>query len=95
MKKNLKQIQDKIIPLLKANGVLKASIFGSYVTGKNTKKSDVDILVELNSDFGLFEFSGLKIALEEKLRKQVDLVEYGAIRPELKQSILKNQVRIL
>jgi len=95
MNKNVEMIKKKINPLLKKNEIKKAAIFGSYAVGLNTKTSDVDILVELNDGFGLFEFSGLKLDLEKILKKKVDLVEYKAIRPELRQSILQNQVRIV
>jgi len=38
---------------------------------------------------------GLKLEIEEALRKKVDLVEYNTIKPLLKERILKEQVVIL
>ncbi len=43
---------------------------------------------------GLLEFVGIKLELEDKLRKKVDLVEYRAIKPRLKDRILAEEVRI-
>ncbi len=40
------QIKERIIPLLKEAGVLRASLFGSYVRGEQTEESDIDILIE-------------------------------------------------
>ncbi len=57
--------------------------------------SDIDILVQIDSDIGLLEFVGLKLELEEALNKNVDLVEYDTINPLLRESILKEQRVIL
>jgi len=39
----------------------------------------------------LFDFVELKLELEEKLGKKVDLVTYRAIKPRLKDIILKDE----
>jgi predicted nucleotidyltransferase len=57
--------------------------------------SDIDILVQIDSDIGLLEFVGLKLELEEALNKNVDLVEYDTIKPLLRENILKEQEAIL
>ena len=46
MKASIKQIKDKALPILKEAGVLRSSVFGSYVRGENKKGSDIDILVD-------------------------------------------------
>lgn len=81
----------QIIPILKSQEVLKASIFGSFARGDNTKNSDIDILVKLKKNKTLFDLIGLKIALEEKLDKKVDVLTYGSINPLLKKIILQEQ----
>jgi uncharacterized protein len=89
-------IKKKIKPILKRHDVKKAAVFGSYARGDQKKKSDVDILVEYKkNDKSLFDFVGLKLDLEEKLNKKVDLVEYSTIRPRIKDRILKEQVIVL
>ncbi|MEK7173154.1 MAG: nucleotidyltransferase family protein [Patescibacteria group bacterium] len=89
------EIAEKIIPILKKQGVKKAALFGSQARGDARKNSDVDLLVKLPKRFGLFEMGGLKIDLEEALNKKVDLVEYSVIHPLLKKQILKEQIAIL
>ncbi|MDD5433348.1 MAG: nucleotidyltransferase family protein [Candidatus Pacebacteria bacterium] len=89
------EIAEKIIPILKKQGVKKAALFGSQARGEAKKNSDVDLLVELPKRFGLFEMGGLKMDLEEALNKKVDLVEYSVIHPLLKEQILKEQIAIL
>lgn len=84
-------IKKKIMPILKRQGVTKAAFFGSFARGEAKKRSDIDILVKIKKGKSLFDFVGLKLDLEEKLGKKVDLVSYGAIKPRLKDIILKDE----
>ena len=79
-----------IINTLKPFNPKKIGIFGSYSRGENTNDSDIDILYLFDSKYSLFDLAGLQIELEEKLKKDVDLVEYTAIHPLLKEKILKD-----
>jgi hypothetical protein len=90
----VKNIKAKIVPTLKKNDVKKAAIFGSFATGTAKKNSDVDILVEFNKPKGL-GFVRLKLALEEKLKRKVDILTYSSIHPYIKKRVLKEAVRIL
>jgi uncharacterized protein len=84
-------IKNKIVPILKRQGVLKAAIFGSAARGEMKKNSDVDILVKLSKNKSLLDLVGLKLELENKLGRNVDVVSYGGISPLLKDIILKEQ----
>jgi len=57
--------------------------------------SDIDILVQIDTDISLLEFVGLKLDLEEALNTSVDLVEYDTIKPLIRDRILKEQQVIL
>ena len=94
---SIKQIKDKIKPILKRHDVKRAAVFGSYARGDQKKKSDIDILIEYknDNDKSLLDFVGLKLELEKKLGKKVDLVEYCAIRPRIKNKVLDEQLSIL
>ncbi|MBP7057935.1 nucleotidyltransferase domain-containing protein [Candidatus Gracilibacteria bacterium] len=85
---NIKKV---LITELKGQGVIKASIFGSYARGDIKKNSDVDLLVKLGKGKSLLDLAGLKISLEKKLNKKVDILTYNSINPRLKQAILKDQ----
>lgn len=86
-----KAIEKKIVPILKRQGVVKAAVFGSAARGEMRKNSDVDILVKLKKGKTLLDFIGLKLELEDKLDRDVDLISYGGIHPLLKDIILKEQ----
>ncbi|MDI3535329.1 MAG: uncharacterized protein PWQ82_1694 [Thermosediminibacterales bacterium] len=84
LEKKIKEIK----PILKEKyKVKKIGIFGSYISGKATEQSDVDILVEFYENIG-WDFIDLKDFLEEVLGKKVDLVTNNALKPQLKKTIL-------
>ncbi|MBW2975955.1 nucleotidyltransferase family protein [Candidatus Woesearchaeota archaeon] len=89
-----KIMKKRIIAILKKNDVAKAGIFGSYARGDATKNSDIDILIQPPKGIGL-GFVGIKLELEEKLGRKVDLVTYNSIHPYLKKYILDGEIRIL
>ncbi len=95
MKQKIKLPKEKIIKILKENGVKRAGIFGSYARGEQTKNSDIDILVEFNKNVSLFDIVGIKLELEDNLGRKVDLVEYKIIKPRMKEQILNEEVKIL
>ena len=90
------EIKDRILPILKRRGVKRAGVFGSVVRGEAGEGSDVDILVEIErDDMSLLDFVGIKLELEEALGRKVDLVEYSALKPLLRERILAEEVPIL
>lgn len=95
MKLNIDQIKRKTIPILKAAGVKRSSLFGSIVRGEAKKDSDIDILIEAPKKMSLFDLAGLKIDLEEALGEEVDVITYNSIHPLLKDYILRDQLKIL
>ncbi|MCK5333137.1 MAG: nucleotidyltransferase family protein [Candidatus Aenigmarchaeota archaeon] len=95
MNKEIAKLKKDIVPILKKNGVVRAGIFGSFARGEAKKKSDIDILVKFKGRKSLFDVIGLKIELEEKTKRNVDLVEYSVIHPLLKDQILTEEVEVL
>jgi len=95
-KKNIDQVKSKIVKILKKHGIVKAGIFGSYAKGKETKNSDIDILIEVNDkNFTLLDLAKLKLLIEDTLNKKVDLVEYSMLHPLIKKNALNEEVKIL
>ena len=97
MNKETEKISKKIIDILKKKGVIKAGIFGSYARGEQKKKSDVDILIEVEKGkkFSLFDLVGLEDELKKKLKKKIDLLTYNGVHHLLRKRILDEEVRII
>lgn len=89
------RIKKHAIPVLKAHGISRAGIFGSYARGTASKNSDIDILIDTNGKLGLFALSDLKLSLEKELKKKVDLVEYRAIKPALRTMVMRDHRKLL
>ena len=64
-------------------------IFGSYVHGRQKRGSDVDILVEFSETVDLFTFVELQDALGRILGLRVDLVMKEALKPRIREKILR------
>ena len=95
MEISISKVQQKIIPILKRHGVLRAALFGSFISGKMKEDSDIDLLIELDQEKSLLDLVALKLELEEVLGRKVDVVEYVSIHPLLKERILREQVPVL
>jgi len=92
---SIQNIKKKIAPILRRYGVKKAAIFGSFVKGEAKEDSDVDILVKLGKDKSLLDLVGLKLDLEDVLKRKVDVLTYDSLHPLLKNRILDEQKIIL
>lgn len=92
----MRSLKKVISKMLVENGVKRAALFGSFARGDTTKKSDIDIVIEFKGKKkSLFDLVKLKIKLEEKLGRSVDLLTYNSLHPLLKDRILSEQVIIL
>jgi len=74
-------------------GVTRIGIFGSFARGEETKKSDVDILVDFKEGYAtLRNFVRLSEYLETLFRRKVDLLTEpslsGLIRPYIEQDVI-------
>jgi predicted nucleotidyltransferase len=93
--KDMEELKRRIISVLQKYDVKRAGLFGSCVRGEFSEESDIDILVEIESDISLLDFVGIKLELEEVLERKVDLGEYDTIKSLLREKILNEQVEIL
>jgi len=71
-------------------GVKRIGIFGSFAREEQRPDSDIDVLVDFKEGAKTFDsFMELKFFLEDLFHRKVDLVTIKALRPQLKESILK------
>ena len=82
------QIQD----LARQCGARDIRIFGSTARGEARPGSDLDVLIELDPDRGLFDLIGLKQNLEDLLGRRVDVVTVAALSPYIREEVLREAV---
>lgn len=75
-------IKTALFPVLNSYSVKKAILFGSYVKGHATEKSDIDLL--LDSGLRGLKFVGLIEDVRNALDKDVDVFDVTHITPNSK-----------
>lgn len=91
----LKVDLEAIKPMLKERYKVKTiGIFGSYIRGEQTKKSDLDLLVSFSEPIGIYKFIEVEEFITNKLRVKVDLVQKGALLSMIKDQVLNETILI-
>jgi hypothetical protein len=90
----------EIRSLMKHHGVVSAYVFGSAAVGNMTEGSDVDFLVNFDSNLNYTDYSNnyfkLMYALQNLLKKEVDIVaEETLSNPYLLQRINSQKIAVL
>ncbi len=89
--------RDKIVRIIQDNmdeiktyGVRRLGIFGSFSRSNQHHSSDIDVLVEFQEGKKAFDnYMELKFFLEKLFKRKVDLVIKDALKPRIKQNILR------
>lgn len=89
--------KDEIISLLRGSrtrlssfGVKSVGLFGSFVRGDSSSESDVDILVEFDSDKRTYDnFIDTCFFLEELFERKVEVVTTDSMSPYIGPHVLK------
>jgi len=78
-------------PELRARGIASAAVFGSVVRGDARPDSDVDVLVQVDpaGTFDLFDLVGVQNLLTDRLGRTVDVVEREALKPGIRDRVLR------
>jgi predicted nucleotidyltransferase len=85
----LKALQDNR-DALRALGVTRLALFGSFARGEQTPTSDVDALVEFEPGQKTFDhFIQLSFLLEDTFQRRVEVVTPDSLSPYLGKHILK------
>ncbi len=84
--------RDAILQLAERYHAGNVRVFGSVARAEARDGSDIDLLVHFLPGASLMDESGLQLALEDMLKKPVDVLADDAIRPEFKARILSESI---
>lgn len=78
-----KELKEKLIRICEENDIAFMAIFGSFVRGKEKKKSDLDIAIEFTekSNKSLFDLIHIENELRKIFRRKVDLGIFSTLHP--------------
>lgn len=93
--KTLRTLRDHLPELRERYGVRSLWLFGSHVRGSQHKRSDLDMLVELDDRrLSLLKFVELEHFLSNLVGVKVDLVEKDTLKPAIGRNILEEVVSV-
>lgn len=83
-------------PKLREWGVIQIGLFGSYVRGEQTEKSDIDILIDFVPEQENFDnFMNVCFYFDELFKKEkVEIVTKNGLSPYIGPKILKEVVYV-
>ena len=88
----LKPKREEILHIAAKHGAHNVRVFGSVARGEARPDSDVDFLVEMETDRSLFDFCHLIRDLQDLLGRKVDLVEPVALHWYIRDQVLQEAV---
>ena len=87
--------RERIVAILRAHGIVRAGVFGSFARGDQRASSDLDLLIEPQAGTTLLDLARLELALEDLLGRHVDLVTYEELHPAIRDQALQEQEALL
>ncbi|ODS82028.1 MAG: hypothetical protein ABS46_10030 [Cytophagaceae bacterium SCN 52-12] len=79
--------------LLKKN-VTKAAVFGSFARNEETEKSDIDVLIDAGK-MTMFDILRLEDELRDICQREIDLVEYKAVKPSVRKYVFSDLIELI
>lgn len=91
----LKQIRDRVRPIMTRHKVSEVYLFGSYARGEANRNSDVDLYCDKGDVETLWQLSAFCDELESALGKKVDVITIGSrIDDYFKSQLEEDMIRI-
>jgi uncharacterized protein len=83
-------------PAIEAEGVTHVALFGSRARGDNKPHSDIDLLLEVdtNSRFSLLDLVGVQHIVQDRTGLPANAVMRRSLSPDFRRSIGKDVVEI-
>lgn len=94
-KKTVLATLNRLFPELKLRfKVIELALFGSYARDENRKESDIDLVVNFDEEADFLTLMGLTDYLENIFSCKVDISTNSSIKPQIKESISKDLIKI-
>ncbi|KQS25434.1 nucleotidyltransferase family protein [Dyadobacter sp. Leaf189] len=74
--------------------IVKAAVFGSFARNEERDDSDIDLLIE-GENLTMFDILRIEDELGSIYNRKIDLVEYKAIKPSIRQHVFQHVVQLI
>ena len=97
MKPKIKVSLAKIKKFCSAHHIVKLSLFGSVLTDRFNQRSDIDVLVEFDSDHipSFFTLADMQFELEDMFNRKVDLRTPNDLSIYFRDEVISNSFRLV
>jgi len=89
-------LEERLVKICEENDIVFMAIFGSFVRGQQTKKSDIDIAIEFDKEKpkSLLDLVHIENELSKILKRKVDLGIFSSLNPYIIEDV-KKEMRII
>jgi len=88
----LRAKREDVLRLCAKYGARNVRVFGSVARGDADEQSDIDLLVEFDSERSLLDHAGLWLELQELLGVKVDVVSERGLKARIRERVLQEAV---
>ena len=88
----LKAKRDEILRICAKYGARNVRVFGSVARGDADEHSDIDLLVEFDTERSLLDHAGLWLELQELLGVKVDVVSERGLKTRIRERVLQEAI---
>ncbi len=82
----------ELLDALESRGASNVRVFGSVARGDDTEESDIDLLVDIPTSFGLFALGGLAHTATTILGRETDVIPARSLRADVRGSAIQDAV---
>lgn len=90
----IEKFRRQMIQIARDHGAKSVQLFGSFAIGNATDKSDIDLLVEMESSRSLLDIIAIKNGIEEITDRKVDVVTRKALSPYIADQIIRSAKKL-
>ena len=84
--------RSRLIRTLRSFGANNVRLFGSVARGDDGPDSDIDLLVDIAPDVGLFALGRMRSEAERILGSSVDIVPANSLKPDVAERVLADAI---
>lgn len=88
----LKAKRTEILAAAARHGASNLRIFGSLARGDADRRSDIDLLIDLEPGRSLLDHAALAIDLNRLLGRKIDVVSARGLRPRMRERVLREAI---